>query len=59
MVKLALLNPLQNLLFGTSLPTLSSVGGIFGSILRGIGVGHAGGMAEQLAVTRDASLALL
>jgi hypothetical protein len=57
MVKLALLNPLKNLLFGTSLPTLSSVGGIFGSILKGIGVGHAGGMAEQLTATRDVPMA--
>jgi phage-related minor tail protein len=58
MVKLALLNPLKNLLFGTSLPTLSSVGGIFGSILKGIGVGHAGGMAEQLTATRDVPMAM-
>jgi hypothetical protein len=53
LLKLALLNPLKNLLFGTNLPTLSSVGGLLGSILKGFGVGHAGGMAEQLAATRD------
>lgn len=58
LLKLALLNPLKNLLFGTNLPTLSSVGGLFGSIIKGFGVGHAGGMAEQLAVTRPAPLML-
>ena len=58
MVKLALLNPLKNLLFGTSLPTVSSVGGIFGSILKGVGVGHAGGMAGQLAATREVPMAM-
>lgn len=52
LLKLALLNPLKNVLFGTNLPTLSSVGGLFGSILKGFGIGHAGGMAEQLAATR-------
>jgi hypothetical protein len=58
MVKLALLNPLKNLLLGTSLPTFSSVGGVFGSLLKGIGVGHAGGLAEQLSATRDVPLAV-
>lgn len=56
LLKLALLNPLKNLLFGTNLPTISSVGGLLGSLLKGIGVGHAGGMADQLAVTRAAPL---
>lgn len=32
-IKLAAINPLKNLLFGTNLPTMSSVGGIFGDIL--------------------------
>lgn len=59
LLKLALLNPLKNLLFGTNLPTLSSVGGLLGSILKGFGVGHAGGMAEQLAATRAMPIMLL
>jgi hypothetical protein len=58
MIKLALLNPLKNLLFGTNLPTVSSVGGILGSILKGVGVGHAGGMAERLPQSRDVPMAL-
>jgi hypothetical protein len=58
LIKLALLNPLKNLLFGTNLPTLSSVGGLLGSILKGFGVGHAGGMAEQLAATRAMPITL-
>lgn len=36
LLKLALLNPLKNLLFGTNLPTMSSVGGIIGSLLKGL-----------------------
>jgi len=32
MLKLAVLNPLKNLIFGTNLPTLGSVGGILGSL---------------------------
>jgi hypothetical protein len=58
MIKLALLNPLKNLLFGTNLPTVSSVGGILGSILKGVGVGHSGGMAERLLQSRDVPMAL-
>jgi hypothetical protein len=58
LLKLALLNPLKNFLFGTNLPTLSSVGGLLGSILKGFGVGHAGGMAEQLAATRSMPIML-
>ncbi len=42
----------------TNLPTVSSVGGILGSILKGIGVGHSGGMADRLSNTRDVPLAL-
>ena len=58
LIKLALLNPLKNLLFGSNLPTMSSVGGIIGSIMKGFGVGHAGGMAEQLSATRAVPIAL-
>lgn len=43
LLKLALLNPLKNLLFGTNLPTISSVGGIIGSILKGLKF-HEGGV---------------
>ena len=52
MIRLALPNPLKNLLFGTDLPTVSSVGGILGSILKGIGVGHSGGKAKRHHVGR-------
>jgi hypothetical protein len=58
LLKLALLNPLKNLLFGQNNPTLSSVGGLVGSIVKGLGVGHAGGMAEQLAATRAVPMTL-
>jgi hypothetical protein len=44
LVKLALLNPLKNLLFGTNLPTMSSVGGLIGSLLKGLKF-HEGGVA--------------
>src|SRR5581483_5832759 len=44
LLKLALLNPLKNLLFGTNLPTISSVGGIIGSLLKGLKF-HEGGVA--------------
>lgn len=44
LLKLALLNPLKNLLFGTNLPSLSSVGGIIGSLLEGLKF-HEGGVA--------------
>ncbi|MGI8526918.1 MAG: hypothetical protein ACR2K5_12220, partial [Pseudolabrys sp.] len=44
LIKLALLNPLKNLLFGTNLPTFSSVGGIIGSLLKGLKF-HEGGVA--------------
>lgn len=46
--KLALLNPLKNLLFGTSgasSPTLSSVGGVLGSLLGNDGVSLGAGVA--------------
>ena len=43
MLKLALLNPLKNVLFGTSLPTTSSVGGILGSLMQAFKF-HEGGM---------------
>lgn len=42
LLKLALLNPLKNLLFGANLPTISSVGGLLGSLLGGGGVGGVG-----------------
>lgn len=44
LLKLALLNPLKNLLFGTNLPTMSSVGGLIGSLLQGLKF-HEGGVA--------------
>lgn len=44
LLKLALLNPLKNLLFGTNLPTLQSVGGLIGSLLKGFKF-HEGGVA--------------
>ena len=73
LLKLALLNPLKNLLFGQNNPTLSSVGGVLGSIFNGGGAGkvfgggvgptsaslhHAGGLAEQLAATRMVPMTL-
>lgn len=58
LLKLALLNPLKNFLFGQNNATLSSVGGALGDILKSIGIGHAGGMAEQLAATRQAPIGL-
>ncbi|MBI2718143.1 MAG: phage tail length tape measure family protein [Rhizobiales bacterium] len=55
LVKLALLNPLKNLLFGANLPTLSSVGDIFSSIFGGTGASlyHQGGMAGESGATRQ------
>jgi hypothetical protein len=44
LLKLALLNPLKNLLFGSNLPTISSVGGVLGSIIKGLKF-HEGGVA--------------
>jgi hypothetical protein len=58
LLKLALLNPLKNVLFGQNNPTLSSVGGVLGDVLKNIGIGHAGGMAEQLSATRQAPIGL-
>lgn len=53
MVKLALLNPLKNLLFGSNLPSLSSVGGLFGSLFGGgASLYHDGGIAGDGAITR-------
>jgi hypothetical protein len=43
MVKLAVLNPLKNLLFNSSLPTLGDAGGFFGNLIAS--VHHSGGMA--------------
>ncbi len=54
-LKLAAINPLENLLFGTSLPTMSGLGGLFGSLFGGgmstvavtpsvFGTYHEGGM---------------
>lgn len=43
LLKLALLNPLRNELFGQNLPTLSSVGGLFGSFF---GSGSSGSFLE-------------
>lgn len=42
-LKLALLNPFKNLLFGTSLPTFSSVGGLLGDLFKGLKF-HEGGV---------------
>lgn len=58
-IKLAVLDPLKNLIFGTNTPTLSSVGGVLGSLLGNgddidstiaatpgvFGIHHSGGMA--------------
>lgn len=52
LVKLALLNPLKNLLFGQSNPTLSSIGGLFGSLFGGASLYHAGGMAGEAGPAR-------
>src|SRR5581483_1813735 len=60
-LKLAVLNPLKNLLFGTNLPTLDNVGGILGTLLGALkfhegGVVGADGMPAlvPLAVFRNA-----
>jgi hypothetical protein len=60
LIKLALLNPLKNLLFGGNLPTLSSVGGLFGSLFGGTSASlyHVGGMAGETAATRMLPLAM-
>lgn len=58
MVKLALLNPLKNLLFGGSNPTLSSVGGIFGSLFGGASLYHSGGVAGETSATRLLPMAM-
>lgn len=39
LLKLAVLNPLKNLLFGTSAPTLTTAGGLLGSLFGGGGTG--------------------
>lgn len=39
LLKLAVLNPLKNLLFGTTAPTLSTAGGLLGSLFGGGGTG--------------------
>jgi hypothetical protein len=43
-LKLAVLNPLKNLLFGTNLTTLGDVGGLLGGLLKGFKF-HEGGVA--------------
>jgi hypothetical protein len=68
LLKLAVLNPLKNLLFGTSAPTLSTAGGLLGSLFGGGGTGlgpvvsaarlfgspiyHLGGVAGDVAPMR-------
>jgi hypothetical protein len=42
MLKLAVINPIKNAVFGTNQPTMSSVGGIFGEILGSSGTVAAG-----------------
>ena len=42
-LKLALLNPFKNFLFGTNLPTFSTVGGLFGDLFKGLKF-HEGGI---------------
>jgi hypothetical protein len=42
-LKLALLNPFKNFLFGTNLPTFSTVGGLFGDLFKGLKF-HEGGV---------------
>jgi hypothetical protein len=45
-LKLAVLNPLKNILFGTNLTTLGNVGGLFGNLFTGLKF-HAGGVVGQ------------
>jgi hypothetical protein len=67
MIKLALLNPLKNMLFGTNLPTLDSMGGFFGSLFSDsggagvgkFGVGHVGMTAGFASASRDLPLDVL
>ena len=47
-LKLSVLNPILNELFGTSNPTLSSVGGVVGTLLGNSSGGSAGGIASLL-----------
>jgi phage-related minor tail protein len=42
LMKLTLLNPLKNLLFGTNAPTLSNAGGLFGNLFSGLFSGGSG-----------------
>lgn len=60
LIKLALLNPLKNLLFGQNNATFSSVGGLFGSLFGGTSASiyHAGGMAGEAASTRMLPMAM-
>jgi phage-related minor tail protein len=46
MLRLAILNPLKNLLFGTNLPTVSTLSGLFGSLI-GAFKFHEGGIVGQ------------
>jgi hypothetical protein len=46
--KLALLNPIKNFLTGGNAPTLSSVGGLFGTLFGGAGGGASAGSALSL-----------
>ena len=60
LIKLAVLNPLKNLLFGQNSATISSVGGLFGSLFSGTSASiyHAGGMAGEAASTRMLPMAM-
>lgn len=58
LIKLAVLNPLKNLLFGQSNQTLSLFGGLFDSLFGGGGLYHAGGIAGQAAATRTLPMAM-
>lgn len=49
LMKLALLNPLKNLLFGTNAPTLSNAGGLFGNLFSGLFNGGGSGIGPVAA----------
>jgi hypothetical protein len=58
LIKLAVLNPLKNLLFGQNNQTFSLFGGLFDSLFGGGGLYHAGGIAGQASATRTLPMAM-
>jgi len=51
-LKLAVLNPFKNFLFGTNLPTLSNVGGLFGNLFGGVFGGAGAGLGPAASAAR-------